>query len=86
LKYLFEEILKIEKMQIQKYKDLTAVAKTVKKYVYGEHVDEEDKRLISQAEKMGLLPIVNKIDEAIAHSKNLKKLLDKLRKLPKKSN
>lgn len=86
LKHLYEEVLRILRIQTQKYDDLIAVAKAVKKHVYGEHVDEEDKRLISRAEQMGLLPILDKIDEAIAHSKNLKKLVDKLRKLLKESN
>lgn len=84
LMYLYEDVLRIQKIQIQKYKDLIAVSNVVKKYVYGEHVDEKDRKLISRAKKMGLLPILDKMDEATAHGKNLGKLIDKLRKLVEK--
>lgn len=79
LVYLLEEVLKIEKMQEQKYKDLIALSEVLKEQ--RPRFNDETKRLISKAEKMGLLPIIDKIDETVAHNKNLRKLHDKLRKL-----
>lgn len=79
LVYLHEEVLRIEEMQIQKYKDLTDISQVLTKQ--RERFDDETKRLISRAEKLGLLPVLDKINEAMAHNKNLSKLHDKLRKL-----
>jgi len=68
---------------LQRYKDLIATSEAVKKYTETKGADEEVRKLITKAEQMGLLPIVNKIDEAMAHNKSLSKLVDKLGKMLK---
>ena len=80
---LYEEALKIKKTLLQRYKDLIATSEALKKYIEPKGADEETKKLISKAKQMGLLPIPDKIDETMAHSKSLEKLLDKLGKLLK---
>lgn len=86
LEYLLEEIQKNYEMQLQRFDALRDALEAWKKWIHSKNIDEETKKLISKAEKMGLLPLNNKKFDILdkARLENLSKVLEKVENLLKR--